>query len=1044
MLKRMFLALSTGIIVAASLGVSCAVAASSGPGWLVSSIAEPTNFYPGQTDRYLVRVTNIGTAASTGTLTISDSLPAGVTGGPVRSEFGAVAPGQTVTIPVGVLVGSQLTEGQTIPGNGVTVSGGGAPSVSVLGAPTPVVSTPAAFGIDDFEFRADDAAGGLDTLAGDHPESLSTNIHFDSRINGVHLTATEEVKDVIVELPLGFVGDELAAPRCPEDELDVSEPGATDCPANTRIGLVAIEGSGGYAENAKGGVTGLYDLVPEHGYPAEFGFTYLSKPVILYAHVVPTPAGYAIRVTDDGIPRIEVGAADFTWFGDPEVRDGFPLESNTFFTDPADCSGGPLTATAYADSWEHPGALLPEGAPDLSDPDWRSATTTVYPSVTGCERLSFHPGLEVRPTTTQADEPSGLSVILHVPQADQASGELATPPLKNVSVTLPAGLSLDPSSGDGLQACSDEQIAFDSALPGDCPDASVLGTVKIKTPLLETPLEGQVFLGSPNCDPCSNADAADGNMYRIFLQAEGSGVVIKKEGTVYANTSTGQLTSVFDNNPQLPFSELEVQFKGGLRAPLATPQTCGSYATTSDFTPWSTPITPDADPTSEFGIGWSGEGAACPSVAPFNPYFEAGTSNPNAAQFSPFTLTFGREDREQDLSQIQVRMPPGLSGILTGIPLCGEPQAALGTCSLTSRIGTMTVAAGPGGHPFYEQGSIYLTGPYGGAPFGLSIVVPTVAGPFNLGNVVVRSKISIDPSTTALTVTSDPFPQILDGIPLRLRTANVTIERPGFVFNPSNCDQMAITATITSAQGAVSNVSYPFAVAGCRGLKFDPTFKVSTSGRTSRVDGASLDAKVIYPTGAQGVYANIKSVKVDLPKQLPSRLTTLQKACPAATFQANPAACPSASVIGIAKATTPLLPVTLMGPVYFVSHGGEAFPDLEIVLQGYGVRVDLVGSTFISKAGITSSTFKTVPDAPVSSFELYFPQGKDSALAATGDLCTSKLVMPTAFTGQNGAEIHENTQIAVTGCPKMKTAPTTVEAHKARTAKQAAPSKRRS
>jgi hypothetical protein len=363
-------------------------------------------------------------------------------------------------------------------------------------------------------------------------------------------------------------------------------------------------------------------------------------------------------------------------------------------------------------------------------------------------------------------------------------------------------------------------------------------------------------------------------------------------------------------------------------------------------------------------------------------------------------------------------MPEGLLGILKGIPLCGEQQASQGTCSEASKIGTMTVAAGPGAHPFYEKGSIYLTESYGGAPFGLSIVVPTVAGPFNLGNVVVRAKINVDPITTALTVTSDPFPQVIDGIPLRLRSANVTIERPGFIFNPTDCEKLQITATVASAQGAQANVSAPFAVAGCAGLPFGPKFKVSTSGHTSRAGGASLDARLTFPTGPQ---SNISHVKVELPKALPSRLTTLQKACPSATFAANPAACPPGSIVGIARAVSPLLPETLSGPAYFVSHGGEEFPNLIVVIQGYGVRLDLIGDTFISKKGITSSTFTNVPDVQVTSFELYLPQGPDSALAANGNLCTQKLTMPSTFTAQDGAVLKQDTKIEVTGCAKAKT-----------------------
>ena len=336
--------------------------------------------------------------------------------------------------------------------------------------------------------------------------------------------------------------------------------------------------------------------------------------------------------------------------------------------------------------------------------------------------------------------------------------------------------------------------------------------------------------------------------------------------------------------------------------------------------------------------------------------------------------------------------------------------------------------------PGQPQQPVYLTGPYKGAPFGLSFVIPAIAGPYNLGTVVVRAAINVDPHTAALTVTSDPLPTIIDGIPIQVKTVNVLIDRPNFVFNPTNCGPLSIGGSVTSREGSTATFSSPFQVTGCGDLGFKPVFKVSTSGRTSKARGASLDARVSFPKGALGTQANIAKVKVDLPKQLPSRLTTLQKACPAATFEANPGACPAPSVIGVVKAVTPTLPTTLTGPVYFVSHGGAAFPDLVIVLQGDGVRVDLTAATFISKAGITSSTFRTVPDVPVSSFELYLPQGPYSALTANGrNLCASKLVMPTVFTAQNGLRMRQSTRIAVTGCPRV----ISQKARKARRARKA-------
>jgi hypothetical protein len=1071
-------AVAAGALLAGLLGASSASAVAPAPGFTISSYATPTVFSSSynaglSSNIYTVTVTNTGSVPTDGSaITIADQLPLSFTAeGMSGEEFeghsvlscdakalrctysGQLKAGDTLRVNVVVAVGPEPVSPAT---NTATVSGGGAPAAStveqtMVGSAAESLAAP--FGFESFSDQVTGLDGSTDTQAGDHPyetrvsffansaylhnylESLGGAAGVAGGVNGYQAS----VKDFVTDLPPGFVGNPQVVPKCPTYKIIQ---GTFTCPPNSQIGLAVIyfdptQLSGepfGSSNLASVQITPIYNMVPDKGYPAQFAFQVHETAVNLYVNVT-ADTNYGVRVIVPDIPSVgdPVGVST-TFFGTPATDRGIDNlalggEPVAFLDNPSSCSGGPQVAKVSMDSWQHPGAWLADGQPDLSDPNWAKTTTTTYPSITGCNMFQYNPSIEVLPDTAQADEPSGLTVHLHVPQAQQLAPLLTTPSLENATVTLPQGVSVSPSAADGLQGCTDGQVDLLSPTAGGCPLASVLGTVRITTPLLPEPLEGHVFLGTPNCDPCTTADASDGNMFRIFLEAEGSGVVIKKQGTIYANPSTGQLTTVFTNNPQLPFSDLELHFKSGLRAPLATPQSCGTFTTTSDLVPWSSPVTPDANPVSPFNIDWDGHGGACPATLPFGPSFSAGTSNPNAGQFSPLTVTFGREDREQDLAAIQVKTPPGLLGTLTGVPLCGEPQASLGTCSEASKIGSMTVAAGPGGHPFYEKGALYLTGPYKGAPFGLSIVVPTIAGPFNLGNVVVRATIDVDPHTAALTVTSDAFPQVIDGIPLRLRTANVTVDRPGFIFNPTDCAQLHVEATITGAQGAVSQVSTPFAVAGCHGLSFAPKFNVYTSGHTSRANGASLDAKLAYPSGPQ---SNISKVKVELPKQLPSRLTTLQKACPAATFETNPASCPAASVIGVAKAITPVLPTPLIGPAYFVSHGGEAFPNLVVILQGYGVRIDLVGDTFISKAGITSSTFTNVPDVQVSSFELYLPEGPHSALAANGNLCKHQLVMPTTFTGQDGAQIKENVKLKITGCGA-----TAAKAHKARKARRA-------
>ena len=316
---------------------------------------------------------------------------------------------------------------------------------------------------------------------------------------------------------------------------------------------------------------------------------------------------------------------------------------------------------------------------------------------------------------------------------------------------------------------------------------------------------------------------------------------------------------------------------------------------------------------------------------------------------------------------------------------------------------------------------MYFTGPYNGAPFGLSVVVPAVAGPFNLGNVIVRVALSIDPHSAQVTATSSPFPPILDGVPLRIRTVNVTLNNPAFTFNPTNCAQKAITGTVTSTQGGSVGVSSPFAAAGCKGLPFKPSLSASTKAKTSKANGASLTIKV----GSAAGQANMEKLTFGVPQTAASRLTTLQKACTEGQFNANPAGCPSGSVIGTATARTPVLAHALTGPIYLVSHGGAAFPDAVVILQGEGVLLYLDGNTNIKK-GITTSTFNSIPDAPISVFEATLPQGPHSAFAtdipakAKGDLCGQSLTLPATIMGQNAVQVTQNTKIGVSGCPKSK------------------------
>ena len=1086
--------LCAAVTLTLAIVLSCSATASAAPApaWEIVSVAHPTNFSIQDNatcnlpsfalcDQYLLLITNVGGAAADLPVTITDTLPPGLSVHRLRganletqpelNTQGAgwscspesvsctysdeVKPGATLVVAVEVEVSAPAARVR----NAATVSGGGAPPASTsepLSLPNATDGRAGVFAFAGFGFTPYDERGRLDLQAADHPQSLTTTVMVSSAIEtgpeGEHsFEPVEPIRDIAVELPVGFLGDPAAAGKCTERELS-SRPvnSQTECPPGSRLGMVTVLSERGVISSlepeAESVTTAVYNMVPEAGYPAELAFKVFGKVVPLYASLIRTPAGYAVRVAAPGVPRsINVQGTQLTLFGDPDVADGQPNSSRAFFTNPDDCASGPLTARVQADSWAHPGVWL------------HPLETVAYPRITGCNLLQFEPQVALEPETTQSEAPSGETITIRVPQTPAQFPVLATPDLKDVTMTLPEGMTISPGGGSGLAGCQEsgpqgidipsgehspseagegEVIGPDGMshlTAGHCPAASQIGKVVIHTPVLEGALEGHMYIAAPKCGgpgqpECTTADATNGNLFGLYLEADGSGVVVKLKGTVSVDPSTGRVTARFTENPQLPVSEVSIRLKGGARAPLANPRQCGPASANADLTPWSSPVTPDALISSPaYQVDWDGRAGRCPATVPFAPTLEAGPTSAAAGRFAPFTFTVRRGDRQQDIARVQERMPAGLLGMLKNVAQCGEPQAAAGSCPEASRIGTVNVAAGSGSQPLWVQGRVYLTGPYAGAPFGLSIVVPAVAGPFNLGNVIVRSRIDVDPSTSALTVTSDPLPQFRDGVPLRIQTLNITIDRPGFTFNPTDCSGKEISASVEAEQGASANVSAPFAVEGCKSLPFKPSFKVSTQGKASKASGASLSVSVSSKGGPQagGGEANIRSVRVELPKQLPARLTTLQKACVAKVFEANPALCPKESDVGSAKAVTPVLAHPLVGPAYLVSHGGAAFPDLEVVLQGEGIVLVLDGQTNI-KRGITSSDFAMVPDAPVSSFSLTLPQGKFSALTsdvpakAKFSLCGQTLKMPTTITGQNGVVVKQSTKIGVTGCAKAK------------------------
>jgi hypothetical protein len=896
---------------------------------------------------------------------------------------------------------------------------------------------PLQFGVDNFEQIAFDEDGSVDTQAGSHPYGLTTTL--DLNRTGTAPFQPKLPKDLHFNLPPGLVGNPTPFPQCSDAQFTRHIQFANECPPDTALGVASVTIYEPLLSTTPLTLTvPLFNLKPAASEPARFGFVALVASVILETSVR-TGGDYGVTVSVNNITQLtSFLGSQVTFWGVP----GSPIHDSSrgwecigggqwgvlisllgpckargvpdappFISLPTSCTG-PLKTSLSVDSWAAAGSFTEPVEPSFE------------PSLDGCNRLPFESSIKVAPDNQAGSSPSGLTVGIHVPQdAILSPSGLSEANVKDTTVSLPAGVALNPAAGDGLEACSEEQVALSKDVGASCPEASKVGTVEIKTPLLPNALTGAVYLAAQDQNPF-------GSLVALYIVAEDpvSGTLVKVAGEVKPDPVTGQLVSTFKDTPQLPFEDLTLHFFGGSRAPLATASACGSYTTQAVIAPWSgnSPV----EPSSTFQITSGPNGSPCASPLPFHPSLTAGSTNIQAGAFTPFTTTMSREDGQQSLQGIVMHMPPGISGLLSNVKLCPEPQADQGLCGPESEIGETIVSVGLGGNPFsVKGGKVFVTGPYQGAPYGLSIVNPAKAGPYDLEKstpcdcVVVRAKIEVDPLTAALTITTDntgPYkiPTILDGIPLEIQHVNVLINRPGFTFNPTSCNPMSITGSLSSTEGAVTGLSVPFQVTNCATLGFKPSFSVSTSGKTSRANGASLHVKLAYPKEPFGSEANIKAVKVDLPKQLPSRLSTLQKACPDYTFNANPAACGPESRIGEAKATTPLLPVPLEGPVYFVSHAGLKFPELVIVLSGYGTTIQLHAETFISKAGVTSSTFRTIPDAPVGTFELTLPEGKFSALAAPHNLCKTNLKMPTAFTAQNGAVIKQSTHISVTGCAK--------------------------
>ncbi len=866
----------------------------------------------------------------------------------------------------------------------------------------------ASFGVTSFSNTLTNQDGTPDTQAGSHPFDMTTSMTFTQQASGA---VTENVKDVAVGLPPGLIGDPNATPRCPVTQLN-----SGSCPTASQVGELTITinlGGGGSNSTIS---EPLFNIVPPTGTTAEFGANILL--VNSYLDVsVRTGSDYGLVTTSSNLSTLlPLAGISVTLWGVPAQQNGSGAPLTPLLTLPTSCTG-PLTSTLSADSWQSRG-------------DFATASS-VSPAMTGCDKLSFNPSITAQPDTTVADSPAGLAVDVHVPQAPDVPNALATPDLKSASVTLPQGVSLSPSRADGLQACSQAQFGLNDASEPACPDASKIGTAEIDSPISPDPLTGGIFLAQQGNNPF-------GSTFAIYVATEADGTLIKLAGNVQADPVTGQLTTTFTNNPQLPFTDFKLNFFGGPRAAFATPQSCGSFTTTSDLQPWSSPASgPDATASDSFALT-----SGC--VGGFAPSFTAGTTNPQAGAYSPFALSFSRSDSDQNLSGLRVTLPPGVSAKLAGVPLCSEAQIsqaqapgrtgaqelASPSCPSSSQVGTAEIGAGPGSDPFFLSGKVYLTGPYKGGPNGLVVIVPAVAGPLDLGTVAVRQVLNIDPTDAHVTVTSDPFPTILDGVPLRLRRVDVNLNRANFTVNPTSCDPAQITGALTSTGGATASVSSRFQAGGCQALGFSPSLKISLTGKGKTVSGdhPTLTAKLGEPAGQ----ANISSAKVTLPLSLALDPKNSNRVCPYATALAvhgGAVGCNPNTIVGTASASTPLLSEPLTGNVYLVqgirfNARGQAIrtlPTLLIPLRGQ-FALDLRASTATNKSNALVSTFSNVPDVPVSQFDLNINGGPKGLLVITGrkeNICNSSQKSSSVLDAHSGKQTSTSSTVA-TPCPKHK------------------------
>ena len=852
-----------------------------------------------------------------------------------------------------------------------------------------------AMGAGEFGFRPG-SVGVLESseLAGGHPD-LTVQFEMNSEGGGEPVATSGEVK---IAMPPGLTGNPNAVGQCTLLQLvstDVQSPASDgSCPQDSQVGITEV-----ILFNQDGGTQSLIEPIYNMEPPADgsavarLGFYAKFFPTLINIRVR-SESDYGLTASLEGIGSlIPLLSAKTTIWGVPADESHDPLRITPH--EALACGGSPCTAPGGEP--RHSG-LLPApflsnatqcespqrfelSAASYAEPAQPVTEVVQLPALTGCGKLGFAPSFTAVPTSREAAMPTGLDVDLQIPQDETVQGRSSSQ-LRDTTVVLPRGMTLAAGAAGGLGSCSAQQAGLESNRAASCPDAAKVGSAEIDVPALSRPIKGAIYQRTPE----------PGELFRVWLVADELGIHLALPGRIELDPSSGQITSVFLDTPQAPVRDFQLHFKSGSRAPLANPPSCGTFQTSYEFRPWSgrpattglTPMTIDQ---------------AC-ATGGFEPRLSAGSTEPTARASAPFVTELTRRSGEQNISGLNVELPRGLLAKLAGVALCEGAAAQNGACPPASRVGTATVASGPGSSPLWipqpdkAPTAVYLSGPYKGAPFSLVVKVPAQAGPFDLGTVITRAALHVDPETTQVTVRSDALPQFLEGVPTSYRTIHVDVDRPDFTLNPSGCGAKQTSALLTSAEGIVAKAVSSFRIGGCRELPFKPKLALRLKGFTKRAGHPALTATVLPGAGD----ANIAKAQVALPHSEFLDQGHIRTVCTRVQFAAE--RCPAASVYGRATAWTPLLDRALTGPVYLRSSSHQ-LPDLVADLNGQ-LRVVLDGRIDSVKGGGIRSTFEAVPDAPVRKFVLRMRGGKRGLLENSTNLCAGVHRADVRFTGHNG------------------------------------------